>query len=64
MKGNTKLKKESYRARLACGTLEAVDGYQQVKQNAAQAVAEARTWAWEKLGKAIEKDFWTDLATL
>ncbi len=36
-----KLKKESYRAWLACGTPEAADGYRQAKQSAARVVVEA-----------------------
>lgn len=39
------LKKESCRAMLACGTPEAADGYRQAKRAAAQALAEAKTWA-------------------
>ena len=34
---------QSFRAVLACGTPEAADGYQQAKQCAAVAVAEAKT---------------------
>ncbi len=41
------LKKESYRAFLACGTLEEADRYQQAKRSAAAAVAEAKTRTWE-----------------
>nr|XP_049577503.1 glycine receptor subunit alpha-3 isoform X6 [Syngnathus scovelli] len=37
-----KLKKESYRAVLACGTPEAADRYRMAKRNAASAVAEAK----------------------
>ncbi|TWW82263.1 5-hydroxytryptamine receptor 3A [Takifugu flavidus] len=43
-----KLKKESYRALLACGTPEAGDGYRRAKRSAATAVAEAKTRAWEE----------------
>ncbi|TWW56284.1 R2DM Retrovirus-related Pol polyprotein from type II retrotransposable element [Takifugu flavidus] len=43
-----KLKKESYRALLACGTPEAADGYRHAKRSAATAVAEAKTRAWEE----------------
>ena len=50
-------KKESYRAFLACGTPEAADRYWQAKQCAAMAVAEAKTWAWEEFGEAMENDF-------
>ncbi|TWW69735.1 hypothetical protein D4764_18G0005410 [Takifugu flavidus] len=54
-----KLKKESYRALLACGTPEAADGYRQAKRSAATAVAEAKTRAWEEFGEAMENDFRT-----
>ncbi len=37
-----KLKKESYRAWLACGTPEAADGYRQAKRSAARVVVEAK----------------------
>ncbi|XP_016520903.1 uncharacterized protein LOC107834312 [Poecilia formosa] len=52
-----KLKKESYRAFLACGTPEAADGYQRAKRHAARVAAEAKTRAWEEFGDAMEKDF-------
>nr|XP_049618389.1 uncharacterized protein LOC125993656 isoform X1 [Syngnathus scovelli] len=52
-----KLKKESYRAVLACGTPEAADRYRMAKRNAASAVAEAKTRAWEEFGEAMENDF-------
>ncbi|TWW71616.1 hypothetical protein D4764_16G0001130 [Takifugu flavidus] len=55
-----KLKKESYRALLACGTPEAADGYRRAKRSAATAVAEAKTRAWEEFGEAMENDFRTD----
>ena len=54
-----KLKKESYRAFLACGTPEAADGYRLAKRNAALVVAEAKTRAWEEFGEALEDDFRT-----
>ncbi|TWW77428.1 hypothetical protein D4764_12G0008180 [Takifugu flavidus] len=54
-----KLKKESYRALLACGTPEAADRYQRAKRSAATAVAEAKTRAWEEFGEAMENDFRT-----
>ncbi|TWW78306.1 hypothetical protein D4764_11G0004270 [Takifugu flavidus] len=54
-----KLKKELYRALLACGTPEAADGYRQAKRSAATAVAEAKTRAWEEFGEAMENDFRT-----
>ncbi|KAI3363672.1 hypothetical protein L3Q82_001297 [Scortum barcoo] len=38
-----RLKKESYRTMLACGTPDAVDRYRQAKQAAARAVLEAKT---------------------
>ncbi|KAM8748485.1 uncharacterized protein AB9X84_013627 [Acanthopagrus schlegelii] len=53
-----KLKKESYRAWLTRGTLEAADGYRQAKRAAARAVAEAKTRVWEKFREAMEEDFW------
>nr|XP_023696135.1 uncharacterized protein LOC111858518 [Paramormyrops kingsleyae] len=37
---------------------QAADSYRQAKWNAALAVAEAKTWAWEEFGEAIENDFW------
>nr|XP_049580440.1 charged multivesicular body protein 1a isoform X2 [Syngnathus scovelli] len=54
-----KLKKESYRAVLACGTPEAADRYEMTKRNAGSAVAEAKTRAWEEFGEAMENDFRT-----
>ncbi|TWW73571.1 hypothetical protein D4764_15G0009650 [Takifugu flavidus] len=54
-----RLKEESYRALLACGTPEAADRYWQAKRSAATAVAEAKTWAWEEFGEAMENDFRT-----
>ncbi|TWW80944.1 hypothetical protein D4764_01G0007590 [Takifugu flavidus] len=54
-----KLKKESYRALLACGTPEAADRYRHAKRSAATAVAEAKTRAWEEFGEAMENDFRT-----
>ncbi|TWW53877.1 R2DM Retrovirus-related Pol polyprotein from type II retrotransposable element [Takifugu flavidus] len=54
-----KLKKESYRALLACGTPEAADGYRRAKRSAATAVAEAKTRAWEEFGEDMENDFRT-----
>ncbi|KAM4534591.1 uncharacterized protein V3H82_024506 [Fundulus diaphanus] len=54
-----KLKKESYRAFLACGTPEAADVYRQSKRQAARLVAKAKTRAWEEFGEAMEKDFRT-----
>ena len=54
-----KLKKESYGAFLASGTLEAADGYRQANRVAASAVAEAKTRAWEEFGETMENDFRT-----
>ncbi|TWW73438.1 hypothetical protein D4764_15G0008320 [Takifugu flavidus] len=54
-----RLKKELYRALLACGTPEAADRYQQAKRSASTAVAEAKTRAWEEFGEAMEIDFRT-----
>uniref|UniRef100_A0A3P9PV83 Reverse transcriptase domain-containing protein n=1 Tax=Poecilia reticulata TaxID=8081 RepID=A0A3P9PV83_POERE len=54
-----KLKKESYRAFLACGTSEAADRYRRAKRHAARVVAEAKTRAWEEFGEAMETDFRT-----
>ena len=52
-----KLKKESYRAWMACGTPEAADRYRQAKRTAARVVVEAKTRAWEEFGEAMEKDY-------
>ncbi|TWW62402.1 hypothetical protein D4764_04G0010490 [Takifugu flavidus] len=57
--GRKVLKKESYRALLACGTPEAADRYRRAKRSAATAVAEAKTRAWEEFGEAMENDFRT-----
>ncbi|KAK0134955.1 Transposon TX1 uncharacterized protein [Merluccius polli] len=54
-----KLKKESYRTFLACGTLEAAGRYRQAKRSAAAVVAEAKTRTWEEFGEAMENDFRT-----
>ena len=56
MKGAVKLKKENYLPMLACGTLEAADSYQQVKQSVAWVVTEAKTWVWQEFGKTLEQD--------
>ncbi|KAK0154090.1 LINE-1 retrotransposable element ORF2 protein [Merluccius polli] len=56
-----KLKKESYRTFLACGTPEAVGRYRQAKRSAAVAVAEAKTRTREEFGEAMENDFRTAL---
>uniref|UniRef100_A0AAR2JQZ9 Reverse transcriptase domain-containing protein n=1 Tax=Pygocentrus nattereri TaxID=42514 RepID=A0AAR2JQZ9_PYGNA len=52
-----KLKKESYRAWLACGTPEAAGRYRQAKRSAASVVAKAKTCVWEEFGEALETDF-------
>ncbi|KAI3355548.1 hypothetical protein L3Q82_018375 [Scortum barcoo] len=53
-----RLKKESYRTMLACGTPDAVDRYRQAKQaNAARTVLEAKTRVWEEFGEAMEEDY-------
>ncbi|KAK0147792.1 Craniofacial development protein 2 [Merluccius polli] len=54
-----KLKKESYRTFLACGTPEAAGRYRQAKWSAAVAVTEAKTQTWEEFGEAMENDFRT-----
>ncbi|KAK0156594.1 putative uncharacterized transposon-derived protein F52C9.6 [Merluccius polli] len=54
-----KLKKESYRTFLACGTPEAAGRYRQAKRSTAVAVTEAKTWTWEEFGEAMENDFRT-----
>ncbi|KAK0154873.1 putative uncharacterized transposon-derived protein F52C9.6 [Merluccius polli] len=54
-----KLKKESYRTFLACGTPEAAGRYRQAKRSAAVAVTEAKTRTWEEFGEAMENDFRT-----
>ena len=57
MKGAVKLKKQTYRSLLACGTPVAADSYKQAKRSATQAVADAKTRMWEEFGEASEKDF-------
>ncbi|KAK7884420.1 hypothetical protein WMY93_027543 [Mugilogobius chulae] len=52
-----RLKKECYKALLACSTPEAVDRYLQAKRTAARAVAEAKTRDWERFGEAMEEDY-------
>ncbi|KAK3557745.1 hypothetical protein QTP86_000302 [Hemibagrus guttatus] len=54
-----KLKKESYRAWLARGTLEAAEAYRQAKRTTAVVVSEAKTRVWEEFGEAMEKDYRT-----
>ncbi|XP_057705300.1 uncharacterized protein LOC130923569 isoform X1 [Corythoichthys intestinalis] len=54
-----KLKKEAYRAFLACGTLEASDRHRLAKRTAATAIAEAKTRTWKEFGEAMENDFRT-----
>ncbi|KAI3361649.1 hypothetical protein L3Q82_002014 [Scortum barcoo] len=53
-----RLKKESYRTMLACGTPDAVDGYRQAKQAAARTVLEGKNFGlWEEFGEAMEEDY-------
>ncbi|KAK3538632.1 hypothetical protein QTP86_009150 [Hemibagrus guttatus] len=54
-----KLKKESYRAWLVRGTLEAAEAYRQAKWTTAVVVSEAKTRVWEEFGEAMEKDYRT-----
>ncbi|KAK3520456.1 hypothetical protein QTP70_024071 [Hemibagrus guttatus] len=54
-----KLKKESYRAWLARGTLETAEAYQQAKRTTAVVVPEAKPRVWEEFGEAMEKDYRT-----
>ncbi len=54
-----RLKRESYRAWMACGTTEAANCYWQARQCVALAVAEAKTQVWEEFGEVLEKDFWS-----
>ncbi|KAI3369409.1 hypothetical protein L3Q82_007633 [Scortum barcoo] len=56
-----KMKKESYRAMLASGTPDAVDGYRQAKQATARAVLEAKTQVWEEFSETMEEDYWSTL---
>ncbi|KAI3365932.1 hypothetical protein L3Q82_009701 [Scortum barcoo] len=49
-----RLKKESYRTMLACGTPDAVDRYRQAKQAAARTVLEAKTRVWEEFGQDLQ----------
>ncbi|KAK3517264.1 hypothetical protein QTP70_001756 [Hemibagrus guttatus] len=56
---SVKLKKESYQAWLAQGTLEASEAYRQAKRTAARVVSETKTWVWEEFGEAMEKDYQT-----
>ncbi|KAI3364814.1 hypothetical protein L3Q82_000924 [Scortum barcoo] len=52
-----RLKKESYRTMLACGTPDTVDRYRQAKQATARTVLEAKTRVWEEFGEAMEEDY-------
>ncbi|KAK3565586.1 hypothetical protein QTP86_012900 [Hemibagrus guttatus] len=54
-----KLKKESYQAWLARGTLEAAEAYRQAKRTAAGVFSEAKTRIWEEFSEAMEKDYRT-----
>uniref|UniRef100_A0A8C6LTH4 Endonuclease/exonuclease/phosphatase domain-containing protein n=1 Tax=Nothobranchius furzeri TaxID=105023 RepID=A0A8C6LTH4_NOTFU len=56
VRGAVRLKKETYRAWLVCGSPEAADGYRIAKRGAAVAVAEAKSRAWEEFGEAMEKN--------
>ncbi|KAI3362912.1 hypothetical protein L3Q82_011508, partial [Scortum barcoo] len=55
----SRLKKESYRTMLACGTPDAqlIDRYRQAKQATARTVLEAKTRVWEEFGEAMEEDY-------
>ncbi|KAI3354809.1 hypothetical protein L3Q82_004540 [Scortum barcoo] len=59
VRGVVRLKKEFYRAWMACRTPEAADGYRpgQVVRGSGLTVAEAKTRVWEEFGEAMEKDF-------
>lgn len=48
-----RLKKESYWDILAYGSSEAADGSQLARRNAASAVGDTKTWAWEAISEAI-----------
>lgn len=52
-----RLKKDSYQARLACGTPEAADSYQQARHATALVVFGVKTLVWEEFGKALGKDY-------
>ncbi|XP_013872670.1 uncharacterized protein LOC106523692 [Austrofundulus limnaeus] len=52
-----RLKEEAFRTWLSRKTPEAADRYRVAKTVAASVVADAKTWAWEEFGEAIEKDF-------
>ncbi|KAI3364616.1 hypothetical protein L3Q82_011395 [Scortum barcoo] len=53
-----RLKKESYRTMLACGTPDAVDRYRQAKQAAAfQGGPGGKNSVWEEFGEAMEEDY-------
>ncbi|TWW64140.1 hypothetical protein D4764_03G0011480 [Takifugu flavidus] len=57
VRGAVRLKKEAYRSWLVGGSPEAADRYRLAKRVAAATVAEAKTWAWEEFGEAMEEDF-------
>ncbi|KAK3550677.1 hypothetical protein QTP70_002405 [Hemibagrus guttatus] len=59
VKDAVKLKKKSYRAWLARGTLEAAEAYRQAKRTTAVVVSEAKTRVWEESGEAMETDYRT-----
>ena len=54
-----RLKKDFYRAFLACETPEAADGYWQAKRCAAVGVAEAKTRAWTPLSPGLTLQRWS-----
>ena len=57
MKGDIKLKKETYRSWLACGTPRAATSYWQ--RSTTPAVVEAKTRMWVEFGEAMEQDFYS-----
>ena len=57
VKWAVKLKKETYKVWLSCGTPKA-DSYQQAKWPVVRVVTEVKTWVWKEFGEAMEQDFW------
>ena len=57
MKGGVKLKKDTYRQCLTCGTPKAEARYWQAKRYVDRVVTEAKTQVLEEFGEAIEQDF-------
>lgn len=45
--------------RLTCGSPDSANRYWQARRTTAAVVIEAKTWIWEKLRPAMEKDFWS-----